>query len=179
MARLRRLWTHLGVVLFNSVGTHVPFHGVRLGLLRLWGARIGKQTSILTGSTVLGIEQLVVGDACSIGFRCVLDARGGLTIGDATVVASDTHFISARHDVHADDFAAVLEPIEVADHVWIAARSTVLCGVTIGRGAVVGACSLVTRDVEAMDMVAGVPAESIGTRRSSLDYRPVFRPLFF
>lgn len=179
MSRPRRIWAHLGDVLYNTVITYVPSHRLRIGALRLWGAKVGRDCSLLRGTTVLAIGNLRVGEAVSIGFRCVLDARGGLTIGSNTVIASDSHFISAFHDVHAPDFAAILEPIVVEDYVWLAVRTTVLCGVTIGRGAVVSACSLVRQDVPAMDIVAGVPAVSVGTRRSTLDYRPVFRPLFF
>lgn len=159
--------------------TYVPSHHLRIWTLRAWGAQIGKDCSLLRGTTVLGIENLQIGDAVSIGFRCVLDARGGLVIGSCTVVASDTHFVTAFHDVHSPDFAAILRPIVVGEHVWLGVRVTVLSGVTLGRGAVASACSLVRSDVPSMDIVAGVPAASIGTRRSTLDYRPVFRPLFF
>jgi acetyltransferase-like isoleucine patch superfamily enzyme len=179
VGRLRRLWAHFGVVLFNIVGTRIPSHHIRLGLLRLWGAEIGRDCSILMGSTVLGIDTLRIGEATSIGFRCVLDARGGLTIGSNVVIASDTQFIGAYHDVNSPNFQAIVEPIVVEDYVWIASRATVLCGVTIGRGAVVGACALVNEDIAPMSMVAGVPAKPVGTRTSSLEYRPVFRPPFF
>ncbi|KQV74684.1 acetyltransferase [Aeromicrobium sp. Root344] len=179
MSRPARIWAHVGEAFYNAVMTYVPSHTVRIATLRLWGARIGRDCSLLRGTTVLGIAHLEIGEAVSIGFRCVLDARGGLTIGSNTVIASDTHFVGAFHDVHAPDFPAILEPIVVEEFAWLAVRSTVLCGVTIGRGAVVSACSLVREDVPAMDIVAGVPAVSVGTRRSTLDYRPVFRPLFF
>jgi putative colanic acid biosynthesis acetyltransferase WcaF len=179
MAKLRRIWRHLGVVSYNSVLTYFPSHTVRILGLRLWGAKVGKDCSLLRGTQVLGIEHLTIGDAVSIGFRCVLDARGGLTIGSNVVIASDTHLVSAFHDIHSPDFAAILRPIVIEDFVWLAVRVTVLCGVTIGRGAVASACSLVKDDVPAMDVVAGVPAVSVGTRRSTLDYRPVFRPLLY
>lgn len=179
MSRLGRAWQHLGEVLYNAVWTYVPSHNVRILALRMWGAKVGKDCSLLRGTTVLSIANLTIGDAVSIGFRCVLDARGGITIGSNAVLASDTHLVTGRHDIHSPDFRAILEPIAVEEHVWLAIRTTVLAGVTIGRGAVVSACSLVKDDVPAMDVVAGVPAVSIGTRRSTLDYRPVFRPLFY
>ena len=179
MARIRRVWQHLGEVLYNAVWTYFPSHNLRIFMLRLWGAKVGKDCSVLRGTTVLSIANLTVGDAVSIGFRCVLDARGGVTIGSNAVIASDTHLVTGRHDIHSPDFVAILEPIVIEEFVWLAIRVTVLAGVTVGRGAVVSACSLVKNDVPDMDVVAGVPATSIGTRRSSLDYRPVFRPLFY
>jgi maltose O-acetyltransferase len=73
----------------------------------------------------------------------------------------------------------VTAPITVEDHVWIASRSTVLDGVTVGRGAVVAAGSLVRGDVPPMTIVAGIPAKTLRERRSALNYVTTFRPRLF
>lgn len=170
---------HAGIVLYNSLITHVPSHNVRVSFLRAFGAEIGTDSAVFRGTTVLGIRQLKIGEACVVSFRCLLDARGGLTIGNNVVIASDTQVITGHHDPNSDDFVAILQPTGIEDSVWIASRSTVLGGLTVGKGAIVGACSLVRKSVAAMDIVAGVPAEVRGQRTSSLDYRPTYRPLFF
>lgn len=175
---LREKWNQVGFAIFNVVVTHFPSHHLRLGTLRLWGASIGKGTSISRGTTVLDIHNLTIGEDCSIGFRCMLDARGGITIGHDVVLASDTHLITGRHDPQADDFAASFRPIIIGDYAWVASRSTIVDGVTLGRGAVVGACSLVLRDVDAMQIVAGVPAEPRGVRTSALQYSARYRRSF-
>ncbi|WP_139146628.1 acyltransferase [Arthrobacter sp. SW1] len=177
--KLKNVVDHAGVVLYNFVVTQVPSHNFRLAFLRAFGAEIGKESAIFRGTTVLGIRHLKIGESVAIGFRCLLDARGGLTIGDSVCIASDTQFITAHHEPNSDDFRAVIQPTVIEDHAWIASRCTVLGGVTVGRGAIVGACSLVRKDVEAMAIVAGVPAEVRGTRNSALDYRPGNRPLFY
>lgn len=176
---IRKLWEHAGIVLYNTVVTHVPSHRIRQAVLRMWGARIGRESAIFRGTTVLGIEGIRIGEACVVGFRCLLDGRGGLTIGDNVVIASDVHFIAGHHLPNSPDFGYVLEPTVVEDHVWIASRSTVLEGVTLGRGAVVAACSLVRTSIEPMQISGGVPAKPIAVRRSALTYRPVYRPKFF
>lgn len=176
---VRKAWRQLGIAAFNIIGTHVPSHTVRLGILRLWGAEIGPGSSIGRGTTVLDIDKFVVGRDCSIGFRCVFDARGGITIGDNVAIASDTHIITAYHLPHSDTFEAVEKPVVIGDHVWLASRTTVVAGVTIGRGAVVGACSLVREDVDEMSIVAGVPATVRGVRDSALAYSAHFRRLFY
>ncbi|NQX06066.1 acyltransferase [Rathayibacter sp. VKM Ac-2856] len=176
---LGRAWRQLGIAAFNIVATHVPSHLVRLGVLRLWGARIGAGTSIGRGTSILDIDRLVIGENCSIGFRCFFDARGGITIGDDVAIASDTHIITAYHLPQSDTFEAVEEPVTIGDHAWLASRTTVVAGVSIGRGAVVGACSLVRTDVEEMTIVAGVPAVVRGQRTSALDYSTRFRRLFY
>ena len=67
----------------------------------------------------------------------------------------------------------------IGDHAWLASRTTVVAGVSIGRGAVVGACSLVRTDVEERTIVAGVPAVVRGQRTSALNYSTRFRRLFY
>ena len=176
---LRQKWQQLGFAVFNIVVTHVPSHTVRLATLRCWGARIGPGTTVGRGTTVLDIHRLRIGADCSIGFRCMLDARGGIRIADDVVLASDTHSITGRHDVNADDFAASFHPVRIGDFAWVASRSTVIDGVTIGRGAVVGACSLVKDDVAEMTVVAGVPAKVRGKRDSALKYSARYRRSFY
>ncbi|RFA11061.1 acetyltransferase [Subtercola boreus] len=164
---------------YNIVLTFIPSHTVRLGALRLWGAKIGSGTSISRGTTVFDIDKLVIGRDCSIGFRCLFDARGGITLGDNVVLASDTQLITGSHVIDSDDFAAEFKPITIDSFAWVASRSTVVSGVTIGRGGVVGACSLVREDVPPMAVVAGVPARQRGERASALTYSAAFRRLFY
>ena len=177
--RTRAIWHHLGTVIYNFGFTHFPSHTVRQAVLKLWGAKIGKRVGIFRGTSVLGIHELTIGDNSTVGWRCLLDARGGLTIGSNVVIASDTQFITAHHVPNADDFRSVTEPITVEDFVWIASRSTVLDGVSIGRGAVVAAGSLVRTSVPPMTIVAGIPATALRERRSALTYTTTFRPRLF
>jgi putative colanic acid biosynthesis acetyltransferase WcaF len=172
-------WEKLGERLFNDLVTHIPSHTVRQGFLRLFGAKIGSQSSILMGSTVLGVGKLSIGNRCSIGFRVVLDARGGLVIDDDSVLASDVQIITGHHVIDSDDFSIVMQPVHIRHHAWVASRATILQNVTIGVGAVVGACSLVNSDVDDMAVVAGIPAKLRRKRNSSLEYSPVFRPLLY
>ena len=70
--------------------------------------------------------------------------------------------------------------MRIGDYVWLASRSTVLANVDIGRGAVVGACALVTKSVNDLEMVAGVPAKVRSMRDpDALQYRPFYRPLLY
>lgn len=173
--KLRRLTE----VAYNLVFTHFPSHTVRLSVLRLAGAKIGQSTSIFRGTTVLAADCLEVGDSVSVGFRCMLDSRGGLVIGDRTVIASDTQIITAAHEVHSPSFAAYMKPVDIGSYVWLASRVTVLPGVSIGDRAVVGACSLVRKDVLPQEIVVGNPAQKVGHREAELDYDPAYRPLFY
>jgi putative colanic acid biosynthesis acetyltransferase WcaF len=172
----RKLLHALGQILFNRYGTHLPSRRVRKLWLRALGASLAPGSVIFAGTTVLGADRLAVGARANIGWRCVLDARGGLNIGADTVVASDSQLISGRHDFDDDEFVAYFDPITIGDHCWLATRSLVIGGVTIGRGAVVAAGAVVTRDVDDLAVVAGVPAKLIRKRTGSLDYRIDYDP---
>jgi acetyltransferase-like isoleucine patch superfamily enzyme len=162
----------IGERLYNLIITHVPSDRVRIAWLRLFGAKIGAQTVIMAGTRVHGPKQLTIGDNCSIGMRCLLDARGKLTIDDAVVLSNDVQTVAGHHVVNSDNFSRFLSPIHIEHHVWVASRAMVLTGVQIGAGAVVGACSMVRDDVVPMAFVAGVPAKQRGVRKSTLNYRP-------
>lgn len=168
-----------GERLFNFLITNIPSHTIRQGWLRYFGATIGTGSSIMMGSTAFGLHRLVIGDNCSIGFSVLLDARGGITIDDDVVIASDVQIITANHDVDSSDFAVNLGPVRIGHHAWVASRAMVLQNVSIGAGAVVGAQSLVRTSVGDMEIAAGIPAKVRGTRTSTLDYHPTFRPAFY
>ena len=179
MNKLRAIWRHLGTVVYNFGFTHFPSHTVRQAVLKLWGAKIGKRVGIFMGTSVLGIHELEIGDNSTVGWRCLLDARGGLVIGSNVVVASDVQFLAGHHLPNSDDFGYIIQPTVVEDFVWIASRSTVLEGLTIGRGAVVAAGSLVRTTIPPMTIVAGIPAKAVRERHSELNYVTTFRPRLF
>jgi len=175
---LRAKWYHLGEAFYNNIVTFIPSHNLRAGVLRLFGATIGRNCSFMRGTTVFGIESLVVGDDVVVAFRCVLDARGGLTIGSNVILSSDVHFVPGHHDINDPEFRGYVFPTVVEPYTWIAVRCTIIAPVHIGKGAVVSACSLVRDDIPEMGVVAGSPARAIGTRTGELTYNTVYRPLF-
>ena len=107
-----------------------------------------------------------------------MDGRGGLKIGNNVDIARDVCIWTAEHNVHSDTHEYVSDGVEIGDYVWIASRAIVLPGVKIGRGAVVAAGSVVTKDVAPMVVVGGVPAKIIGKRQSSLGYILKYRTYF-
>lgn len=178
MALPRKLRNRIGQVLYNLVITHIPFHFIRQGFLRLFGATIGTNSCIMLGTTILDIEFLTVGDNTSIGSRCLLDARAGLFIANDVTIASDVQIIGGGHDVNHPDFLPVPIPTVVEDYVWIASRAMVLPSL-IRRGAVVAAQAVVNKDIGECEIVGGVPAKVIGKRDpEALKYTGGYKPLF-
>jgi acetyltransferase-like isoleucine patch superfamily enzyme len=168
--------------LYNNLITYIPFHFVRQAYLRLFGASIGKDSAINRGTNVWSIPYLVIGERVSIGFRCLLDARAGIAIGDDVIIASDTHIIAGGHDINHPDFPPAPnppDPIVIDHHVWIGSRAMILPSL-LGRGAVVAAHAVVNKEVPPLAIVGGVPAKVIGQRNpDALQYSGKFRvPLF-
>ena len=178
VTRYQRARNYLAGLFYNSVVTHIPFHAVRQGYLRLFGATIGEDSTIMRGTNVLDIEYLTIGNRTCIGFRCLLDCRGGLAIGDDVVIASDTHIVCAAHDLNHPDFVGIAIPVVIEDYVWIASRAMILPS-HIRRGAVVAAHAVVNRDVGELEIVGGVPAKIVGKRNpDALKYSGKYKPPF-
>ncbi len=82
-----------------------------------------------------------------------------ITIGDGCAISHG--FVCMDGNAHAIDGRRTVKPVEICDHVWIGSGVTVLPGVRIGEGAVVAAGAVVTKDVPAGCLVAGVPARVV------------------
>jgi acetyltransferase-like isoleucine patch superfamily enzyme len=174
----RKARNRLSELVFNSFITNIPSHWIRQNFLRLFGATIGKDSTIMRGTTILDVEFLTIGDCTGIGRRCLLDSRAGLAIGDNVTIASDVHILGGGHDVNHPDFLPCPIPTVIEDYVWIASRAMVLPS-HIRRGAVVAAQAVVAKDIGELDIVGGVPAKVIGQRNpDALQYSAKYRPLF-
>jgi maltose O-acetyltransferase len=106
-------------------------------------------------------DYISVGDNFYANFGCVLLDCAPITIGRGVMLAPGVHIYTAHHPLDVPTRASGLElasPVTIGNDVWIGGGAIILPGVTIDDGAVVGAGSVVTRDVEASVIVAGNPA---------------------
>ena len=149
----------------------LPSHRLRrIGLCRLLGVRIGTGSSVHRGCRFYRPAGVVIGDHCVVNCGVLLDGRFGLYIGRNVSVSEGVMLLTAEHDPQSPSFDLCGAPILVGDHVFLGARAIVLPGVHLAEGSVVAAGAVVTRDVPAYAIVAGVPARTIGQRTSELDY---------
>lgn len=147
-------------------------HRVRLFLYRhLFGVRIGKHSSIHYGCQFYRPGGVSIGDNCVIGHCCFLDGRKGIEIHDNVSIAGETAIFTLQHDPQSSSFAAVGGPVVVEDYVFTGSRATILPNVTVGKGAGIAACAVVTKDVDEYTIVGGVPARKIGERNRDLSYQ--------
>lgn len=113
-----------------------------------WLTRLGSDVSINRG----------------VEFYAALMVRATIEIGDRVRIAPNVRFHTAGHDARDPDLGDVAASIVVEADAWLGACAVILSGVHIGRGAIVAAGAVVTRDVPAYAIVGGVPAKVIGTR---------------
>lgn len=126
-----------------------------------------------------GIGSFTVGNNCAINQKCHLVTRGGITIGDNVSISSETCILTADHDLNSDSFSGRTRQVIIHDFVFIGTRAMILPGATLGEGSAIAAGSVVTKDVPARSIVAGVPAKPVGVRTSNLNYNIHYDRLFF
>jgi acetyltransferase-like isoleucine patch superfamily enzyme len=159
----------------------LPARKLRHAIYRRMGMQLAPTACIHRGLEVRAAQRVEIGAGSIIGFDAILDGRSGITIGRHVNLSSAAAIWTLQHDHRDSGFRAVGGPVVVGDWAWISFRATVLPGITVGDGAVVAAGAVVTRDVPAYAIVAGVPARIIGHRPSrdlAYDLRPHAVPWF-
>ncbi len=161
----------------RSLGRLVFAHGrPDIHLERAAELRLGEDVRLhceihRTRLSVRHKARLIIGDRVLLN-GCIIAANTDIIIGNGVTLGPWAHLMDGDfHGVQDRDASAVNRPIIIEDDAWLATRAMVLKGVTIGRGAVVAAGAVVTKDVEPYTVVAGVPAVvvkrlRVGTQRS-------------
>ena len=153
------------------------FHWIRILFMRLFSGHFGKNSAILRHVELWDPKNIFIGNNVIINQRVFLDGRGAtLTIGDNVDIAMEVMVWTLEHDVSSELHQTTAAPVIIEDHVWIGSRVQILPGVKIGRGAVIAAGAVVTKDVPANEIWGGVPAKRIGIRNNPLTYELHYRP---
>lgn len=144
-----------------NAGYHSP-EEVHEYMGRILGKPLDMTTTVLPPLYIDYGRPVTIGKGCFIQQCCTFFGRGGITIGDDVFIGPKVNLITINHDENPENRSATYgRPIVIEDKVWIGINATILPGVRIGRGAIVGAGSVVTKDVPAMTVVAGNPARII------------------
>jgi acetyltransferase-like isoleucine patch superfamily enzyme len=113
---------------------------------------------------------VMIGDRADIGCNCIFSSVSGIEIGYSTLIAGHCYigggrYRSDRLDIPIMDQGSYSEgPVIIGEDVWLGAGVIVLDGVRIGRGSIIGAGSVVTREIPEFSVAVGVPARVVGTR---------------
>jgi acetyltransferase-like isoleucine patch superfamily enzyme len=160
----------LGLAALNTLHGLLPFC-LRPLLYRACGFQIDATATLQGGVRFFHIGRLAVGEGSLVNRGVLLDNRSGITIGRHVSIAHDSRIYSLGHDPHDAGFAARGRPVRIDDHAVVFAGAMIMPGVHLGRGAVVMAGAVVTKDVPPLRMVGGNPACDIGPRQLDPQYR--------
>ncbi len=166
-SQYRRVVVHLvNLVQKNLLGDDIISVRLRMLTLRMISTQYGRNARVMGGCDIRGMR-LKMGDGVFVNRNCYFDLAGEVMLGNNVGIGHGVTFITSVHEIGppenrlGDSLHA--QPITVKDGAWIGANATILPGITIESGAVVAACSTVTKDVRANELVAGVPAKLIRT----------------
>lgn len=168
--RISNIFLELIVFILHLSG-HIPSHTIRKFIYRLFGIKIGKGSTIHMYARFYDPRNIEIGEDSIVGEFAVLDGRDKLKIGNHVAIASEVMIYNSEHDINDKEFKAITDKVIIEDYVFIGPRAIILPGVTVGKGAIIAAAAVVTKDVPPFAIVAGVPAKIIGERRNkNLNY---------
>lgn len=165
-------------MLISQMVMSIPFWCIRRTWIKMF-SHIGKNSIVLSYVEIRNPKNVYIGNHSVVNRRVLLDGRGGkLQVGNNVDIAQETNIWTMEHDLNSDYHNSIGADVVIEDYVWIASRVTILPGIRIGRGAVIAAGAVVTKDVPSMAIVGGIPAKIIGYRKSALKYNLNYSPWF-
>jgi acetyltransferase-like isoleucine patch superfamily enzyme len=148
----------IAIASLNGISRAMPFHWPRRLAWLLAGIKIHRTAVLHQGVRLMAMRRLVVGEGTVINRGTLIDNRSEVTIGRNVSIAHDCRIYTTGHDHGSPDFAIQTRPVQIDDYAVLFAGAVVMPGVSIGPGAVVLPFSVVTKNVESMTVVGGVPA---------------------
>ncbi len=153
-----------------------------IGTLRafFWGLflkQIGSRVDIMAGVIIMSPQNVSIGHDVLLNKDTKIGGQNGVKIGNYVMLSYNVNLVSENHAYQHPELPIKKQgyfggPIEIESDVWVGANAVILPNVKIGRGAIVAANAVVTKDVEEFAIVGGVPAKVIGVRENKeLEYK--------
>lgn len=158
----RAIWHLVWILLFRP--TPRPLHAWRCFLLRCFGASIGKNSHIYPSARIWAPWNLICEDAVAIADGAEIYNPSPIILGSHSIVSQSAYLCGATHDYDDPAFPMIYAPIRIGAYAWIGAKATVLMGIDVGDGAVLGLGSIATSRLDPWTVYAGIPARRLKTR---------------
>ena len=139
----------------------LPFTEEWTSLMKeLFYNQIGENSVVNNGLTVVLPKNVTIGSGVTVMNGALMMAAGGITIEDKVLIAANVKLITNNHDPYERDILTC-KPILIKEGAWVGAGATILPGVTVGKYAIVGSDSVVTKDIPDYAVAVGTPAKVI------------------
>lgn len=146
------------------VWTPKPANPWRLFWLRMFGATIEGRPFVHQRARIAIPSNLILHDRACLGDRANAYSLGQIEIGARATVAQEAYLSTGTHDFGRPEMPLLTARISIGEDAFVGARVFVMPGITIGARSVIGACSVVTRDVPENSVAVGNPCRVISTR---------------
>jgi putative colanic acid biosynthesis acetyltransferase WcaF len=158
----RVIWNVVWLILFRP--SPKIFHSWRIFLLRIFGAKVGKNSYVYPSARIWAPWHLRMGNYSCLSRDVDCYCVDNVIIGNHVTVSQYSYLCTATHDYTKWDMPLKTGEIRIADHAWVCAGAFVGLGVSIGEGAVIAARAVVVRDVEPWSVMGGNPARKLKSR---------------
>jgi acetyltransferase-like isoleucine patch superfamily enzyme len=145
--------------------------GLYIGFIRRKFGYVGHDSWLSPSGKYYHCQKIKVGNNVYVGPRAIVSATEGLSIGDGVIVGPELMVMGGDHNFKRVGYrlnqvseGGINKPVAIENDVWIGGRVVILKGVTIGEGAIIGAGSVLTKDIPPYCIFAGNPAKKIGVR---------------
>lgn len=165
-SKFKQLAWYVTNIFFFKNGLNMS-SGLKVRLLRMFGASVGKGVVIKPSVNIKYPWKLVVGDHSWIGENVWIDNLADVSIGNSVCLSQGCMLLTGNHDYSKTSFDLVVKGIVLEDGVWIGARAMVCPGVNCREHAVLAACSVATKQLEAYKIYQGNPAVEVRARSIS------------
>lgn len=156
------LWYFVNVIFINSY--FIPISSLKVFILKLFGAKIGKGVVIKPKVNIKYPWKLEIGDYTWIGEKVWIDNLDIIIIGNNCCISQGALLLCGNHNYKKSTFDLMINPIVLKDGAWIGAKSTVCPGVTVNENAILTAGSIATKNLEINTIYQGNPAIKIKNR---------------
>lgn len=157
------LWTIVYTILFRPFGTRL-FRSYRNLILRAFGATLHESANVHASVKIWAPWLLTMKEGATIDDYVHLHNVNMVTLEEYATISQEAFICPGTHDITSKRHEMVSRPIVIGPHAWVAVRAFVGPGVSIGEGAVVGACAAVFKNVEPWTVVGGNPAKYLNKR---------------
>ncbi len=159
-------------LLYNHLLSKIPYslgNNLRKIILKKILQYFGERSTISDNVKIISPNKIYIDKKVGIANKVILDGRGSIKIGKYSIIGFESILLTSTHNYASNNIPIVKQgmfhaPIEICEDVWVGTRVTILPGIRIGKGAIIGANALVTKDVPPRAIVGGVPARIIKYR---------------